>query len=676
MSIERIRNIGILAHIDAGKTTTTERILYYTHYTHRIGEVDEGLATMDWMDLEKEKGITITSAAISFSWNDTEINLIDTPGHVDFTIEVERSLRILDGAVVIFSAVEGVETQSEKVWNQSEKYCVPKIAYINKLDRAGADFFDVLEQLRESFGDKFLVLELPIYNTAGELKGIIDLIKMKAVYFDPESLGAKFEYSGIPDDNFEEAKEYQEKFMEKLAENDDHVMELYLENKPVDEETINQAIRQLCVKNTISPVFCGSSFRNIGIQPLMNGIANYLPNPEEGAVPVGINPKTNEDLSFLPSEASPFSGVVFKISIDNSGLPFCFLRIYSGKLSVGDRAYNPNKKTTERINKIYRIYSNKYKEINTASAGMIIGIRGLKNISTGETICFSENPILYQSMLFPEPVISMAIEPKYSTDFKKFNELLENLQIEDPSLKVSISKETGQTLLSGMGELHLEIIAARMERDFNLLIRMGRIQVAYKETITKEVISEAVFHKLVGKETHHCSITARVFPMERGRGFYYKNLTEVLSPELDDELKQSIILNVQTGIVGGYPVMDIGFEIEKINFLEDKLSDLALRGAVAQLCNNALREADSILLEPIMDVEIMVPKEDVGDVVGSLSARKGKVMSIEQRGSVEIIYAEVALANMFGYSTVVRSLTKGKGTFSMTLKYYDRANLG
>lgn len=672
MSIKNIRNIGILAHIDAGKTTTTERILYYTHYTHRIGEVDEGLATMDWMELEKEKGITITSAAISFTWNDAEINLIDTPGHVDFTIEVERALRILDGAIIIFSGVEGVETQSEKVWNQSEKYKVPKLAYINKLDRVGADYFDVIDQLKESFGDKFLVLQLPIYNDSGEFTGIIDLIKMKAIYFEAKSLGVKYDYTDIPKGQSEQARMYREILMEKLSDLDDTIMELFLDNQYIPEDLIIRTIRVQCINNNLSPIFCGSSFRNIGIQPLMDGIVNYLPNPKESIIPHGIDPKTKENKNFSSDEESPFSGVIFKITIDNSGLPFCYLRVYSGKVSIGDKLYNPNKNTLERINKIYRIYSNKHKEINTAYAGMIVGIKGLKNTSTGETVCSSEDPVLYDSMLFPDPVISIAIEPKYSTDFKKFNDLLCNLQIEDPSLKVSTSKDTGQTLLSGMGELHLEIITSRMERDFKVPVRTGKIQVAYKETITKDIISQGEFNKLIGKETHFCHITSRIYPLKRGEGFEYKNLAENISSDIDEELKQNIKLNIQSGIVGGYPVMDIGFEIQKIKFIEDRFSEIALRGAISHLCINALREADSVLLEPIMDVEISVPKEDVGDVAGSLSSRNGKIISIEQKGSMEIIYAEVALINMFGYSTIIRSLTKGKGTFSMTLKYYDK----
>ncbi len=674
MTINNTRNIGILAHIDAGKTTTTERILYYTHYTHRIGEVDEGLATMDWMDLEKEKGITITAAAISFQWNDADINLIDTPGHVDFTIEVERSLRILDGAVVIFSAVEGVETQSEKVWNQSEKYKVPKIAYINKLDRLGADFYDVAEQLVKSFGDKFLIMQIPIYEQSGEFKGVIDLIKMKAVYFDRDTLGAEYSYYDIPPELEDDAHSYREKLIERISERDDHILELYLENEAISEDKLHSSIRSICISNEISPVFCGSSFKNIGIQPLMDAVVNYLPNPPESVIPSGINPKTKKKMRFEPDQENPLSAVVFKISIDNTGLPLCFVRIYSGKMSVGDRVYNPNKGTTDRISKIYRIYSNKYKEINTAVAGMIVGVRGLKTISTGETICFEDNPILYDSMLFPEPVISIAIEPKYSTDFKKFEELLANIQIEDPSLKVSISKDTGQTLLSGMGELHLEIVSSRMERDFKVPIRRGKPQVAYKETVTKEVIAEGEFNKIIGKEAHYCSIRSAIKPLQRGKGFLYSNDLNSFSPEIDEEIKQGIILNIQSGIVGGYPVTDIGFDIQKIEFNDERVSDIALRGAIAQLCINGLREADAVLLEPIMDVELMVPKEDVGDVVGSLSARNGKVLSIEQRGEMEIIYAEVALVNMFGYSTIVRSLTKGKGTFSMTLKYYDKVN--
>lgn len=674
MTLKNTRNIGILAHIDAGKTTTTERILYYTHYTHRIGEVDEGLATMDWMDLEKEKGITITAAAISFQWNDAEVNLIDTPGHVDFTIEVERSLRILDGAVIIFSAVEGVETQSEKVWNQSEKYRVPKIAYINKLDRTGADFYDVLDQLAKSFGDKFAVMQIPLMDKSGDLKGIIDLVRMKAVCFDSRSLGLEYEYQDIPADILDDTHHYRELLIEKISEHDDRIMELYLENISITEDDIQRAVRPLCVKNIISPVFCGSSLKNIGIQPLMDGIVNYLPNPLESYIPSGIDPGTKEKVRLEPDENGSFSGVVFKISMDNTGTPLCFLRIYSGKLSVGDKVYNPIKNTTERVSKIYRIYSNRHKEINTAVAGMIVGIRGLKSISTGETVCAVDKQVLYDSMLFPDPVISIAIEPRYSTDVKKFEELLGNIQVEDPSLKVSISKDTGQTLLSGMGELHLEIIASRLEREFNLPVKMGKPQVAYKETITREVEAQGVFSKMIGKETHHCSIICVLKPLERGSGFLYRNGADGFDPVIDEEIRQGIILNIQSGIVGGYPVIDIGFDIRKIEFEDEKISEIALRGAIAQLCLNGLREAGAVLLEPVMDVEIMVPKEDVGDVVGSLSARGGKVLAIETRGGMEIIHSEVALAGMFGYSTIIRSLTKGKGTFSMTLKYYDKVN--
>lgn len=672
MSLSRMRNIGILAHIDAGKTTSTERILFYTHYTHRIGEVDEGLATMDWMDLEKEKGITITSAAISFQWNDTEINLIDTPGHVDFTIEVERALRILDGAVIIFSAVEGVETQSEKVWNQSEKYRVPKLTYINKLDRLGADFYDVLEQLKDSFGDKFVVLQLPIYDDSDDFTGLIDLVRMKAVTFDAGSLGAKYEYSDIPDEYAKQAEEYREKLIEKLSFFNDNIIELYLENKIIGDSIINDTIRQQCIANELSPVLCGSSLRNIGVQPLLDAVVAYLPNPGEALIPSGINPHSKESLVFSQDQNSPFSGVVFKITIDNSGLPFCYLRVYSGKVSIGDKVYNPNKKMLERVHKIYRVYSNKHKEINTAFAGMIVGVKGLKNISTGETICFSNNPVLYDSMLFPEPVISMAIEPKFSTDHKKFNDILKNIQIEDPSIKVSISKDTGQTLLSGMGELHLDIIAARLERDFKLPVRMGKIQVAYKETITMEVSVDGVFNKMIGKEQHYCLIKARVFPLERGSGISFSFTDEGLSNEIKDEMKESIKLNMQSGIVGGYPVTDIGYRIENVLFQDDKISEIALRGAVSQLCMNSLRQASPVLLEPIMEVEILCPSEDLGDVVASLAARNGRIISVEKRGGAEIIDAEVALADMFGYSTVIRSLTKGKGTFSMVLKYYDK----
>ena len=670
--IEDVRNIGILAHIDAGKTTTTERILYYSHVIHRIGEVDEGLATMDYMDLEREKGITITSATTSFSWLDKEIHLIDTPGHVDFTIEVERSLRILDGAVIIFSAVEGVETQSEKVWHQADRYQVPRVVYVNKLDRTGADFFSVLEQMQQKFSGTFLPLQLPIRDDAGVFTGIIDLIQNQALYFSAADEGLTVTMADIPQAQQEQAADYREQLLEFVSERDDLLLEKYLDGQALTREEIVTVLRAACIANECYPVLLGSSLKNIGVQPLMDAIVDYLPAPIQRKELIGTHPRKKKRLVWQPNRNSHFSAVVFKITIDKTGLPLCYTRIYSGKVSVGDRVYNPTQEVSERINKLYLMHSNKKKEINTAEAGMIVGIRGPRHIQTGETICKKDHPILYASMLFPEPVISVAVEPRSSTDYKKFMQIMEDLQLEDPSLKVRKAVDTGQTLLSGMGELHLDIVLERVEREFNLAIRRGNPQVAYKETATKEVLQKAVFEKTIGAEELYFSLTARISPLEQGGGFSF--CTEVKTKDLPDwlipEIEQTLRLSVQSGVVAGYPVIDVGFTLTAIDPGNDKFSEIAVRGATAGLVLNGLRAADCVLLEPIMDVELMIPLEDVGGVVASVNSRNGRVIHMEQRGAFQIINAEIALSNMFGYSTHLRSLTRGKCTFAMMLKHY------
>jgi elongation factor G len=667
--IERVRNIGIMAHIDAGKTTTTERVLFYTGINYKIGEVHEGTATMDWMVQEQERGITITSAATTCFWRDCRVNIIDTPGHVDFTIEVERSLRVLDGAVAVFCAVGGVEPQSETVWRQADKYRVPRIAFINKMDRVGAEFERVVEEMREKLKATPLLLQLPV-GAEDKFTGVIDLIDQKALIWDEDRLGANFKVEEIPADLKEQAAGYRDKLIEILADHDDHLMELYLEGKTPEPDRIRAAIRAATLKMAITPVLLGSAFRNKGVQPMLDAVVDYLPAPVDLPPVKGTVDGKEEERP--PQDKAPFSALAFKIMTDPYIGTLTFIRVYSGKLESGASVLNSTRGRRERIGRLVKMHANKREEISEVYAGEICAV-GLRDTNTGDTLCDPAHPIVLESIEFPEPVIQIAIEPKTKADQEKLSEALQKLAKEDPSFRVSVNKETAQTLIAGMGELHLEIIVDRMLREFKVDANVGKPQVAYRETIRRASEAEGRFVRQTGGHGQFGVVDLRIEPMEKGGGFEFVDGTKGGSiprnfiPSIEDGVKEAM----ENGMLAGYPMVDIRATVTDGKYHEVDSSEIAFRIAGAMAFKEACEKASPVLLEPVMDVEVVTPQEFMGDVIGDLNSRRGKILDMEGRAGAQVIEARVPLANMFGYATRLRSMTQGRANYTMQFGAYE-----
>jgi elongation factor G len=660
-----------MAHIDAGKTTTTERILYYTGRSYKIGEVHDGEATMDWMEQEKERGITITSAATTCSWRDHFINLIDTPGHVDFTIEVERSLRVLDGAVAVFCAVGGVQPQSETVWRQAERYRVPRLAFVNKMDRVGADFLSVAQQIKDKLGATPAVLQLPI-GSEDQFRGVIDLIEMKGIIFDESSKGAEFEYIDIPAQYKDLADEYRERLIETLSDFDDAIMEDYLAGKPVSTSDIRTAIKKGTMNSIITPVLCGTAFKNKGVQQLLDAVVDYLPSPiEVGAV----KGKTEDgaDASRNPRDDEAFAALAFKVMNDPYVGQLTFVRVYSGMLNAGEAVYNSNTGKKERIGRLVRMFADKREEIKTIYAGEIAAVLGLKNTITGHSLCEPARPIILESMDFPEPVISIAIEPKSKADQERLGFALARLAMEDPSFRVQTDRETGDTLISGMGELHLEIIVDRLKREFSVEANIGKPQVAYRETITKTAQENLKYAKQTGGHGQFAHVVITIEPLEPGAGFDFANKITggVIPREYIPAVKKGMEEALEIGPSAGYPVQDIRVSLIDGSFHEVDSSELAFKIAGSMAVKNAMKKAGPIMLEPIMDVEVVCPVDHIGDVISDLSSRRGKILGMDTRSEVRVVASQVPLAEMFGYATSLRSITQGRATFTMQVSHYE-----
>ncbi len=667
------RNIGIMAHIDAGKTTTTERILYYTGVTYKIGEVHDGTAVMDWMPQEQERGITITSAATTCFWKDNRINIIDTPGHVDFTIEVERSLRVLDGAVAVFCSVGGVEPQSETVWRQANKYKVPRIAFVNKMDRVGADYFRVVKMMVERLQTRPAVLQLPV-GAEENFKGVVDLISQKAIIWDESTLGAKFRFEDVPADMKDLVHEYRDKLIEAAADFDEVVMEKYMDGKEPTEDELKKAIRKGTIQMGITPVLCGSSFKNKGIQPLLDSVLEYLPSPIDIAAIKGINPETEQEEERKADDNAPFSAIAFKIMTDPFVGQLTFFRVYSGYMAAGSYVYNATKQQKERVGRLLKMHANKREEIKEVYAGEIAAAVGLKSTITGDTICDGDKPILLERMIFPEPVMSIAIEPKTKADQEKLGMSLQKLAIEDPSFRVKTDEETSQTIISGMGELHLEIIVDRLMREFKVEANVGKPQVAYRETITKKVEAEGKYIKQTGGRGQYGHVWLEVEPQEPGKGFEFENniVGGTVPKEYIPAVEKGLRETIDTGVLAGYPVVDIKVSLFDGSYHEVDSSEMAFKIAASIGFKDGMRRANPVLLEPIMDVEVVTPEQFMGDVIGDLNSRRGKILGMETRGGFNVVSSKVPLAQMFGYSTDIRSKTQGRATFTMQFSHYEQ----
>ncbi len=661
-----------MAHIDAGKTTTTERILYYTGVTYKIGEVHEGTAVMDWMVQEQERGITITSAATTCLWKGHRINIIDTPGHVDFTIEVERSLRVLDGAVAVFDAVAGVEPQSETVWRQANKYGVPRIAFMNKMDRVGADFFMAVDTMVEKLGARPIPIQIPI-GSEDKLRGSIDLVTMRAFFFDDETLGAKYVEADIPEEYIIKAKEYREKLLEAIADVDENIMEKYLSGKEMSVNEIKNALRKGTVDMKFTPVLCGSAFKNKGVQLLLDAIVDYLPSPLDIPPVRGIRPLDGVEIERRASDDEPFAALAFKIMTDPFVGQLTFVRVYSGVLSAGSYVYNSTKDVKERIGRLLKMHANKREEIKEVRAGDIAAIVGLKSTLTGDTLCDENNPIILESIQFPEPVIAVAIEPKTKADQEKLSVSLAKLAQEDPSFKVSYDEETGQTIISGMGELHLEIIVDRLMREFKVGANVGKPQVAYKETIKRSAKVEGKFVRQSGGRGQYGHVWIDVEPLERGKGFEFVNkiVGGAIPREYIPAVEKGIKEAMDSGVLAGYPVVDVKATLFDGSYHEVDSSEMAFKIAGSMAFKEGAKKAQITLLEPIMSVEVVTPEEYMGDVIGDLNSRRGKIQSMEKRGNSHVIKAMVPLSEMFGYATDLRSKTQGRATYTMQFSHYE-----
>lgn len=671
--ISRIRNIGIVAHIDAGKTTVTERILYYTGKSYKMGEVHDGEAVMDWMPQEQERGITITSAVTTCLWKNYDIHIIDTPGHVDFTIEVERSLRVLDGAVVVFCAVGGVEPQSETVWHQADKYGVPKIAFINKMDRIGADYFGTVQMMRKRFSSIPLPVQMPA-GSEDNFIGVIDLINSKLLAWDSSSHGVDYSVEEIPEEFRTQARENREKIIETLADIDDSLAEKYLCGEEFTTAEISAALRKATISLKIVPVLCGAALRNKGIQPVLDAVVSYLPSPEDIPPVKGINPATRKEEIRRISDREPLAALAFKIMMDE-GRKLTYLRIYSGQISAGAEVYNSVKKKKEKIARLLRMHANKRERIEKASAGELVAVLGLKDTTTGDTLCVEEHPIMLEQMDFYEPVISQAIEAKTPADQEKLTASLDKLLEEDPTLRVKYEEETAQTVISGMGELHLEIIVDRLRREFNAYVNVGRPRVVYRETIRKQVEVEGVFDRELGEKKHYGHIFLSLSPRRRGSGNAVINkLDEVLIPaEYHAVINEAVNETLMSGALSGYPVIDVEVRIIGGSYRDSDSSAQGYRIATAAAVRDGCTIADPVILEPIMLVDIITPREFMGEVISDINLRKGEIKSVEPKGTISEIKAKVPLRAMFGYSTDLRSLSQGRAVFSMLFAEYDQA---
>ncbi len=661
-----------MAHIDAGKTTLTERILYYTGRTHKIGEVHDGTATMDWMPQEQERGITITSAATTCFWKNHRINIIDTPGHVDFTIEVERSLRVLDGAIGVFGAVEGVEPQSETVWRQATRYGVPRIAFVNKMDRIGADYFSAIDQMKKKLNANAHPLTLPV-GAEEKFDGIIHLVEMKRYRWLDDNLGAQFEIEEIPEEMKQMAQEYRQQLLEAVAEFDDVVMQKYLDGKPVTGEELNNCIRKGTIQNKFNPVFCGSAFKNKGVQPLLDAVLAYLPSPIDIPPVKGHNPETNAEEIRETSDEAPFSSLAFKIMTDPHVGKLVYFRVYSGVLSTGSYVYNSTKGSRERIGRLLQMHANKREEIKEVHAGDIAATVGIKAITTGDTLCDENKSIVLERMVFPDPVISVAIEPKTKADQEKLGLALSKLAEEDPSFRVKTDEETSQTIIQGMGELHLEIIVDRMMREFNVQANVGKPQVAYRETIRKSVEAEGKYIRQTGGRGQYGHVFITMEPQEPGKGIEFKNaiVGGTVPKEYIPAIQKGIDEAKDTGVLAGYPVVDFKVTLTDGSYHEVDSSEMAFKIAASMAFKEAMRKADPIILEPVMDVEVVTPEDFMGAVMGDLQSKRGKIEGMELRGQMQTIRSKVPLSEMFGYSTNLRSMSQGRATYTMQFAHYE-----
>ncbi|GAA7519125.1 elongation factor G [Helicobacter pylori] len=669
--LNRIRNIGIAAHIDAGKTTTSERILFYTGVSHKIGEVHDGAATMDWMEQEKERGITITSAATTCFWKDHQINLIDTPGHVDFTIEVERSMRVLDGAVSVFCSVGGVQPQSETVWRQANKYGVPRIVFVNKMDRIGANFYNVENQIKQRLKANPVPINIPI-GAEDTFIGVIDLVQMKAIVWNNETMGAKYDVEEIPSDLLEKAKQYREKLVEAVAEQDEVLMEKYLGGEELSVEEIKKGIKTGCLNMSLVPMLCGSSFKNKGVQTLLDAVIDYLPAPTEVVDIKGIDPKTEEEVFVKSSDDGEFAGLAFKIMTDPFVGQLTFVRVYRGKLESGSYVYNSTKDKKERVGRLLKMHSNKREDIKEVYAGEICAFVGLKDTLTGDTLCDEKNAVVLERMEFPEPVIHIAVEPKTKADQEKMGVALGKLAEEDPSFRVMTQEETGQTLIGGMGELHLEIIVDRLKREFKVEAEIGQPQVAFRETIRSSVNKEHKYAKQSGGRGQYGHVFIKLEPKEPGSGYEFVNEISggVIPKEYIPAVDKGIQEAMQNGVLAGYPVVDFKVTLYDGSYHDVDSSEMAFKIAGSMAFKEASRTANPVLLEPMMKVEVEVPEEYMGDVIGDLNRRRGQINSMDDRLGLKIVNAFVPLVEMFGYSTDLRSATQGRGTYSMEFDHY------
>ncbi len=674
VALEKLRNIGIMAHIDAGKTTTTERILYYTGRTHRMGEVHEGAAVMDWMEQERERGITITSAATTCDWRDHRINIIDTPGHVDFTVEVERSLRVLDGAVAIFCSVGGVEPQSETVWRQADRYGVARIAFVNKMDRVGADFMAAVQMMRDRLGAHAFPIQIPVGE--GELfNGVVDLIRERAIIFHEEDLGATWEEIDIPTDLREQADRARTYLLEGLAEIDDDFFEVYTEGEQPTPEEIQAAIRRGVCGALFVPVLCGSAFKNKGVQQLLDAVVDYLPSPVELRAVVGIQPYTGHEVTYEADPEGKLAALAFKIATDPYVGRLAYLRVYSGRLDSGSYVLNATKEKKQRIGRLLRMHANKREEVEFAEAGDIVAAVGFKQISTGDTICEVDSPVLLEQMSFPEPVIAVAVEPKSQADQDKLTDALNRLSEEDPTFQVHVDPETGQTLISGMGELHLEVIVDRMMREFKVQANVGRPEVTYKETITSKARQETRFVRQTGGQGMYAHIVIEVEPAPPGSGLVFEDATKggVIPKEWVSAVEKGVREGMESGVLAGYPMVDILVRLVDGSTHEVDSNELAFKIAGSTAIREAAGKAGAVLLEPVMDVEIVTPPEYTGEVTGDLASRRGKVAGMAPRGDTQVVAATVPLSEMFGYATQLRSVTQGRAVYSMEFARYEKA---
>ena len=671
-ALSSTRNIGIMAHIDAGKTTTTERILFYTGILHRMGEVHDGNTVMDWMIQERERGITITSAATTCFWKNHRINIIDTPGHVDFTIEVERSLRVLDGAVAVFDSVGGVEPQSETVWRQADKYNVPRIAFVNKMDRVGADYYNVISMMQQKLSANPVAIQVPI-GKEDKFEGVVDLIKMKAYRYDESTFGANVLESEIPEDMYEDALAKRELMLEQIVDYDDQLMAHVLEESSISPELIISTVRKAMKSGKISPVLCGSAFKNKGIQQLLDAIVQFLPSPVDRGTVEGIDPISGEKKERKPELKQPFSALVFKISSDPHIGRLAYARVYSGKAGIKDVFFNPRTKTKERITRIFRMHSNKRHAEQFMQVGDIVGLVGLKDTTTGDTICDFDFPIVFEKMTFPEPVLSRSIEPKSTVDEEKLNLALQRLSDEDPTCRVSVDNETGQRLISGMGELHLEILVDRLVREFNIGVHVGNQQVSYRETITRKVTEKVEFTQPVGGKSQYAKITISVEPIEASQGIVIEN--SVTDPQFIDSflamVRQGIDESSSGGSLSGYPLAGVKVVIKEAVYREEDSTEMAFKIAATMAYKQACVKAVPVILEPQMKLEVVVPSEYMGSVINDLNGRRGKVSGIEARKDAQVIDAEAPLSEMFGYATALRSLTQGRAVYTMQFERYE-----